>query len=490
MRGERQRMVAMPSSYRLVLLISSVVLTACGQTTTSAGGGSDPTAAGAQAPADTAQDDPSRFGDFPAEPSDRWLIGTDYLGTSFVALSGGEPLDAATVTVQFIGRYQIGIVAGGCPLGSGGFSFHDGRITGLQLGGPGVMCSPTDEATHQAALDLIQSTPEIRVDDDRLLLLGADRRLELKATGPGVVPILEDGERFIGTETTVPGVDPSRIELSSLAYFSIHLTVPACDLYGAATATADTWTFLIEPAGVDDPCEYAPASDKAAQAFFAAGVAATRTGPTIEVTGPQGLVRFRAATADDPPLQRETPSPPPRIIPPQPDRSQPPKKGRLSTPWYSQRAGSTASGDADVPLPEDWTATDPTIPEVNVVGRGYLTVTHSSSSWSPDNNSDGLSVEEGPTPVTVRLYRNESGTIVETGATVTAQQYRLGTQDSNNSRRQVVWVFERNGQTYVAVVGFPEFPDDSDFANPADPINRSLSGLDPVDLLNDIRFFE
>ncbi len=41
----------------------------------------------------------------------------------------------------------------------------------------------------------------------------------------------------------------------------------------------------------------------------------------------------------------------------------------------------------------------------------------------------------------------------------------------------------------MAEVGFPEFPDDSDFANPTDPINRSLSGLDPVDLLNDIRFF-
>lgn len=478
------------SPYRLVLLISGLALAACAQATTGAGGDSDSSAVGTQASADTAQDDPGRFGEFPAEPSDRWLIGTDYIGTSFVALSSDEQLDAATVTVQFIGRYQIGIIAGGCPLGSGGFSFHEGRITGLQLGGLGMMCSPTDEATHQAALELIQATPEIRVDGDRLLLLGADRRLELKATGPGVTPILEDSERFIGEETTVPGVDPSRIELSSLAYFSIHLTVPACDLYGSATSAADIWTFLLEPAGVDDPCEYAPASDKAAQAFFAAGVTATRNGPTIEVTGPQGLIRFRAATADDPPLQRETPSPRPRIIPPRPDRSQPPQEGRPSTPWYSQRAGSTASGDADVPLPEDWTATDPSVPEVNVVGRGYLTVTHSSSAWSPDNNSAGLSVEEGPTPLTVRLYRNENGTVVETGTTVTAQQYRLGTQDSSNWQRQVVWVFERNGQTYVAEVGFPEFPDDSVFANPADPINRSLSGLDPVDLLNDIRFFE
>ncbi len=422
----------MSSPYRLVLVISGLALAACGQGTTSASGGSDSTAVGAQAPADTAREDPARFGDFPAGPSDRWLIGTDYIGTSFVALSSDVQLDAATVTVQFIGRYQIGIVAGGCPLGSGDFTFQEGRITGLQLGGPGVMCSPTDEAAHQAALDLIQATPEIRVDADRLLLLGADHRLELKARGPGVIPIVEDGERFIGTETTVPGIDPARIELAALAYFSIHLTVPVCDLYGAATTTDDTWAFLIEPAGVDDPCEYAPPADKAAQAFFAAGVTATRTGQTIEVTGPQGLIRFRAATADDPPLQRETPSPPPRIIPPQPDRSQAPQEGRPSTPWYSHRAGSTASGEADVPLPEDWTATDPSVPEVNVVGRGYLTVTHSSSPWSTDHNSVGLSVEEGPTPVTVRLYRDESGTVVETGTTVTARQYRFGTQDSGN----------------------------------------------------------
>lgn len=315
------------------------------------------------------------------------------------------------------------------------------------------------------------------------------RRL-CEASGPGVVPILEDGERFIGVDATVPGVDPTRIELASPAYFAVHVTVPSCDLYGAATSDGDAWTYLIEPSGVEDPCEYAPPTDKAAQAYFSAGVTATRNGTLIEVTGAQGLIRFRAATADDPPLRRETPAPPPRTIPPQPDRSEPPREGRLSTPWYDQRVGSTNSGEADVPLPEDWTATDPTLTQVNVAGRGYLTVTHSSSPWSPDDTTFGLRLEDGPTPVTVRLYRNDNGTVVETGRTVAAQQYRLGSSDSNNWNRQVVWVFERNGQTYVAEVGFPEFPDDSVFANPADPINRSLTGLDPVDLLNDVRFFE
>jgi hypothetical protein len=109
--------------------------------------------------------------------------------------------------------------------------------------------------------------------------------------------------------------------------------------------------------------------------------------------------------------------------------------------------------------------------------------------WSADTYSDTLDVVEGPTPVTIKLYRHDGDTVVESGATATVQQYRYGSSDPNIWPRQVVWILEGDTKTTIAAIAFPEFPEDS-FPEPADPINLSLTGLDPIDILNDIRFFE
>lgn len=110
--------------------------------------------------------------------------------------------------------------------------------------------------------------------------------------------------------------------------------------------------------------------------------------------------------------------------------------------------------------------------------------------WTSENHPDGLELVDGPVDVTVKLYREDTGVVVESGATATVTQYRYGSSSSNEWRRQVVWVLERDDTTTIAVVGFPEFPEGSGFDAPADSINLSLTGLDPIDLLNDIRFFE
>ena len=443
-------------------------------------------------PAVVVTDDLDRFDDFPSGPNDAWLIGTDYEATLFLDLETGQAFEGVEISIYFSGRSQISVSAGGCGVGGGRFTLLNGRITDPDMGIEGMACTPSDATIHQAVQALMETEPEIRADGSQLLLLTTNYRLEMEATGPGIIPLIEDNERFIGVETTAASLEPSRVELESPAHFVIKVTVPTCDFYGGATEEDQT-TFKMEPYLDTGRCEYSPAPDLAAQAFFAEGVTASRDGEIIEVFNSQGSIQFRMATAEDPPMTLETPEPPERIIPERPDRSRPAEAGKMSEPWYAQRAGSTGSGEADVPIPEGWDANDLSQPMIAVAGRGGLEVYDLPAEllpWNAEKHHDLLDLMDGPTPVMVKLYRHEDGQAVESGATATVQQYRYGSNDSDTWLRQVVWLLERNGRTTLAVVVFPEFPDDSSFADPEDSINLSLTGLDPVHLLEDIRFFD
>lgn len=485
-----------------LLLCSGLLAVSCSQAAMVEAGASvdDEAAASTPTPAELSMDepdraesdraDPDRFGHFPFEASDRWLLGTDYVGTSFVDLETGETLDAAATAVQFGGRSSISMSSSGCAIGSGSFRFTDGRVTRPELAMLLDSCTPLDEETHRAATDLVQSDPEIRVDGNRLLLLSEEYRLEMEASGPGVEPLIEDHERFVAIDTTVPGVAPARVEVTALGYNFVQIDLPTCDLYGLMSTEGAQRTIDVSPSLGSGECEYSPESDKAAQAFFTGQTTATRSGDTIDIVGPLGTIQFRLATEDDPPLAQETATRPLPIVPAMPDRSTPAEAGRVSTPWYAKRAGSTASGQADVPVPEDWEVSDPSVPSVNVTGRGYLKVTKQNGPQSPNDFSDRLVVTDGPTPVTIKLYRHDGQQVVESGATTTAQQYRYGSDDPGVWNRQVVWIVEYGGETMIAEVGYPEFPDDSVFMGTGNPIDHALTGLDPVDLLHDIRFFE
>lgn len=438
-------------------------------------------------------EDPARFGGFPSEPTDQWLIGTEYIATAFTERGSDRALLTAEVGVRFLGRTQIGISAGGCDIGGGYFDWTEGRVTNPELASVLEMCIPFDTNAYDAALALIESNPEVRVDGDRLLLLSESYRLELQAMGPGVMPIVEDNERFIGLSTTVDGIDPAQIELRSPAYFVVVVTIPTCELHGAVINDDGRTTFQMEPDLGPDDCEYSPAEDIAARIFFAEETSVLRDGEVLEAANGQGTLQFRLATDADPPLAHETPVPPQRIIPQLPDRSQPIEAGELSAPWYTERAGSTDSGAADVPIPEGWEAPDQSVARVQVAGRGELEVrmiTADQLPWNAEDQHATLELVEGPTSLTVKLYRQNGDQVVESCTMATVQQYRYGSVDPNEWRRQVVWILERNGTTTIATVSFPEFPTGSDFEGPADSINLALTGLDPIDLLNDIRFFE
>lgn len=480
-----------------LFVVGCLLASSCGQTTSTDAGAAgehqstDPTAVPSELGLEEPPaDDNARFGEFPAEPSDSWLIGTEYVGTSFVESDTRTTLDAAATNVHFAGRNQISISSSECAIGGGHFTFVDGRVTEPELRRNLMMCTPSDRETYDAAQALIQSSPEIRVDGNRLLLLSDTHRLEMEAAEPGVLPLIGDNERFVAVDTTIPGVDPARIEVTSTAFFVIRVTVPTCEFWGSMTTEGNERSITMEPTTVHDPCEYSPQADKAAQSFFADGATAIRNDQTLEVTGRQGTLYFRLATTDDSPLPKQTPTPPPLAIPDQPDRTLPAEAGRISTPWYAERAGSTESGRADVPLPEEWEIQDPTGPTIGVTGRGYLTIKATQGPWDPETHSEMLGVIEGPTSLNVKLYRQEGDTIVESGTTATVQQYRYGSSDPGTWNRLVVWVLQRNDTTTIAEVGYPEFPEDSPFTSTGDPRNLALASLDAIDILNDVRFFE
>ncbi len=437
-----------------------------------------------------APDEVERFMSFPSQPNDGWLIGVDYQRVSFVDLVTGDELAPSEVSVHFLGGRHISMSSGGCAIGSGNFVLADGRITEHVLDRPLMVCDATDGAVFDAAQDLIFSDPDVRSDGNQLLLVSGRHRLVLEAEGPGIVPIIDDQERFVGVESDVAGIDPTRLEVSSAAHFVFTVNAPSCDLHGAMAE--DQTTFQMQPMMGIDPCEFSPSTDKAAQAYFGEGGTASRTGDTVEVVNSQGSITFRLAGVDDPPLQTEAQIRPPRVIPDQPDRSSAAAAGTPSVPWFAQRAGTTSSGGVDVPVPEGWDARDAAVPMASVAGRGTLGVFDVPADqlpWSAEEHSP-LDLLDGPNPVTIKLYAFEDGEVVESGATVTANQYRYGSSDPGEWRREVVWVLERDGTTTVAAVGFPDFPDDSSFADPADSIDLSLTGFDPIDLLHDVRFFE
>ena len=246
------------------------------------------------APGDTALGDPARFGDFPVEPDDGWLIAAEYVGTSFIERSTGAVLDAESTVVQFLGRSQISIASGDCGIGGGPFTLVAGRVTEPELMSDLMMCTPSDQATYDAARAIIEADPEIRADGNRLLLLSDEHRLEMLAADPGVEPIIEDDERFIAVETSVAALDPSRIELASPAFFVIRVTLPdPTTCTGRPPPRASGGRFRSSRSSVTIPAEFSPPADKVAQAFFADAPVASRTGDILEVVGPQGTIRFR-----------------------------------------------------------------------------------------------------------------------------------------------------------------------------------------------------
>lgn len=164
--------------------------------------------------------------------------------------------------------------------------------------------------------------------------------------------------------------------------------------------------------------------------------------------------------------------------------------GEIVAPAYVSRAGSTEPGAVDLPVPDGWEAS-PDMLAVNVTGRGGLQVVTFDAddpAWRTIAGPDQLEIVEGPTALAVPLYVATPDGVVTTGESASVQQYRHGSDDSNEWLRRVVWVYDQGDRVTVAVLGFPEFPDGSSF-DTDDPIQTSLAGQDPLAIMNDIRFF-
>ena len=415
--------------------------------------------------------------------SDDWRIGVDYEGVRFLA--DGVELDPTTVTVSFTGRRGMSVTAGGCSVGGGTFIWTDGLVSDWEQGFLAEMCQPTDEALHFAAQTMVGGGFTLFAEGNRLLLRTAGYELELETDQPGVVVMINDNERFVGVSSDVPGLVPAAIQLESPAFFVAVATTPTCQVHGGFSVQPDGRSVLNLPPR-DGQCEFSPASDQTARAFLESVPTAARDGDSLTLTGTAGSLTLRLAGDQSAPIEWENVPPPPLVNPGPPTRPGNTEAGRPSNPWFTPRAGTTASEGIDVPVPPEWEATDPEQPSANIVGRGGISASRSAM-WTPkDTESGDLKQIDGPVPVSTPTYQLIDGLVVETGRTLDGVQYRFAS--STSFSRALVWVFEGDGDVIVLTASFPEFPEGSVFGT--DTRNQSLTGLDPAELLRDIRIFE
>lgn len=423
---------------------------------------------------------------FSTAPSNGWRLGVDYVGTSLEVLDGSEPLDASTVTVSFSSSASIGVRAGGCPLGSGRFELtDDGAITRWERVMSLRICHPDDPMVHDAVDGLMWAQPQIRAADDRLLIVDDRFRLELVATGPGIEALIADGERFLGAESSIVGVEPDRLQLTSRTIHSIDATTPTCVIRGRMERATEPTTIDLGVAGEDD-CEHADPADRAAAAFLRSAPSIVRSDDDLFLTSDVGTISFRLATDADPVIEA-VPNAAPQLVHPEPlDRAADPEVGRISQTRFPQRAGRAGPGSVDLPVPEEWS--DSGGGRVGVAGRGEMTVEIDLAEWPVElePGSEPYVAVGDPAEIEVALHEVVDGVVVETGATATVLEYRF---TGDGYARRVVWVLERPAGLTVVTVTYPEFPDDSVFGAATDDRDRSLTGLEPGELLRDVRFF-
>lgn len=158
--------------------------------------------------------------------------------------------------------------------------------------------------------------------------------------------------------------------------------------------------------------------------------------------------------------------------------------GVASSPRWSERAGPGSAGRFDIPVPPEWEAiSGPDSARSAIVGRGELVV----ESYSVDdpqwksrvNPRSDMEVAAGPAALAVPTYEFDDDALVTTGRTLVAHEYRF-TSSGVSFLRQIVRWYERGDTVTVAMLSYPD----------PDKVPQALTGLDPEQLLNDIRLIE
>lgn len=489
--GVVRRLVGMGLGRVLAFSLSSLMaLTACSGSD-SAGSASDVRQVDTSAPTTIAQDADGQAA-FPEEITDDWYIGVDYRGVSFVDLRNDIVFDAGLVSLEFTSGRRVQFTAAGCGIGSGRFSFDDGRMRNYVLEptlGMWVTCTPSDEETNREARLLSRAEPNIRVDGDRLLLYTDRYRLELKAEGPRLDLLIEYDEVFRGIETDIAGIEPDQIEIEAPDYSTARITTPTCQVQGMSKPD-DGSQFVHLPQGLLGPndCANADDIDRLGRAFFEEETTLTRNGDELSASNSWGTITFQLLAEGTPGI--ETVRPPEAFYqrPELPVWSQV-VQGQPSTPRFSDRIGGADIG-LDLPVPPGSDSENPSLLSLQI-GDGQLSVEFRDETWDEvEDQPSYLGLMSIPDNLLVPTYTDRDGQIVQTGETISVRQFRYGTNAERLWQRQVLWVTEHDGQTILIRLEFPELSTSPRPTGQPPSLLNPLAGFTPNDILTDVRFFD
>ena len=243
------------------------------------------------------------------------------------------------------------------------------------------------------------------------------------------------------------------------------------------------------------PATYAVAIDRSV--FDQRGTpVATRSGPRASHGAPS-TVQPISFELSEPPRTTSLPEPPPTTAVPPPPPTAPPldagiEPGVTSEPAFDQRAGSLSENGYDLPLPLEWERNwaTATITSISVVGRGGMSVEWfraDSRDWWASLSPEESAIVEGPTAVSLPLYELVNQTPVTTGEVLHGTEYKYSRADS--IVETVVRRFDHADSVIIMAVSYPDFATIDDMIGDQvdDPLMRSLAGLSPQDLLDDVR---
>ncbi|MEZ5410489.1 MAG: hypothetical protein R2761_20850 [Acidimicrobiales bacterium] len=276
----------MAESLRRFLPISVIVMlvASCGSSTIS---GDSPTSDSEQATSTTLDVD-----------AQSWRVAVPYRGTVLTVDGLPVAVEGDDIVVTFQGLTGIDIVAGGCAVGTGTFRTLDGRMLDLRLGAVALGgCESTKPEVREAVNELFSASPLI-IGSDSTVQFQTDRiTLIVETALTGIDLLIESNEHFQGAASTVPGLAPTTVVVSSPAALSVDGAVAAvelenCTIYGGFSYTSDEVTAHIPLRPGNAACPAGSASDRVAESFFDEGAKVTRDGDELVLTNTQGELRL------------------------------------------------------------------------------------------------------------------------------------------------------------------------------------------------------
>jgi hypothetical protein len=227
-----------------------------------------------------------------------WRVAVPYHGTELTVDGLQVAIEGDDIVITFQGLTGIDIVAGGCSIGTGTFTTVDGRMADLQLGADAGGCEPTKPDVREAVNELFNTRPFLIGSDSTVQFQTERITLTAQTDLPGIDPLIESNEHFQGVESTIPGLAPAAVIVTSPAALSVDGAVAAvelekCTIFGGFSYASGEVTVHIPLRPDSAACPAGSASDRVAESFFDEGAAVTRNGDEVLMINTQGELRLR-----------------------------------------------------------------------------------------------------------------------------------------------------------------------------------------------------